>query len=257
MVYDLGGKRALVTGASAGIGAELARQLAPRVGEIWLLARDAKRLDALAAELPIPAHVVPCDLANAEARATTIAELERANIDILVNNAGVGRSGPIAKNPWPKIETVLDVNITALTHLTWALVPGMLERGHGAVLNVGSTAGIRPIPHLNVYAATKAYVDHFSRALAWELRHTGVGISLLLPSTTATEFFDRGEIPLQRPNGFVDSAATVATAGVDAIARQRAVATPGWKVGLLARALRWLPSGIVNRASDSVFSENR
>ena len=124
-----------------------------------------------------------------------------------------------------------------------------------AVLNVGSTAGIRPIPHLSVYAATKAYVDHFSRALAWELRNTGVGISLLLPSTTATEFFDRGEIPLQRPSGFVDSAATVATAGVSAVERQRVVATPGWKVGLLARALRWLPSSIVNRSSDSVFKE--
>jgi short-subunit dehydrogenase len=185
---------ALVTGASSGIGAALARELARRGHDLVLTARGEAPMAALAAELRglgASATLMPADLAVI-GRATTLAdELAAAGveIDVLVNNAGLGAIGRFERIDPARHTEILQVNVTALTELTQALLPGMLARRRGRIVLVASTASFLPCPRMAVYAASKAYVRSFGEALAQELRGSGVTVNVLCPGTTATNFF--------------------------------------------------------------------
>jgi len=189
------GWTAVVTGASAGLGVEFARQLAPIVSRLVLVARRRERLETLASELraahpALAVEVEAADLGQISEVAALASRLQERAIDLLVNNAGLGDMGIFESSAWPRDEAMLRVNIDALTHLTHTLLPGMIARRRGAVINVGSVAGYLPIPTFAVYAATKAYVNSFSEALFWELHGTGVTITALCPGPVPTEFFE-------------------------------------------------------------------
>ncbi len=187
---------ALVTGASAGIGAEIARELARRGHGLVLVARRKDKLDELAAELreefDVDAVGVGCDLANAASRKrlpARIAALKLA-ISVLVNNAGFATGGPFAESDPDRELDQVRVLVEAPVALTSAFVPGMVARGSGAILNVASTAGMQPMPYSAGYSAAKAYVLAFSEALHHELRGAGVTVTALAPGPVSTEFWD-------------------------------------------------------------------
>lgn len=185
---------ALITGASAGLGRDFAHLFAADRHDVVLVARRRERLDKLADELQrsrgITAVVLAADLATPGA-ARQIAETARAEgrtIDYLVNNAGFGAVGAVAEQDPQRLADMLQVNITTLVELTRLLLPDMLARRQGRILNIGSTAGFQPGPFMATYYATKAFVNCFSEALAWELRGSGVTATLSCPGATDTEF---------------------------------------------------------------------
>jgi short-subunit dehydrogenase len=184
---------ALVTGASSGIGADLAQVLVERGHDVVLAARSEGKLRELAAKLGAGgarAEVARVDLAEAGASEKLVQELGERGlaIDVLVNNAGLGHRGKFAESDPVRVREQIMVNMLALTELTRALVPGMLSRGRGRVLNIGSTAGFMPGPGMAVYYATKAYVMSYSEALAFELQGTPVTVTCACPGPTATGF---------------------------------------------------------------------
>lgn len=183
--------RALITGASSGLGAEFARQLAPHAAELILVARRSELLEQVKNNLAGQKAHVTCfvaDLGNDAGRASLMAFLDQNGLkpDLLVNNAGLGDYGPFATSPEEKTRLQIDLNITALTMLTHALLPRM--EGHGGVLNVSSLASTLPMPELAVYAASKSYVTSFSEALAIELAPRGITVTCVCPGPTPTNF---------------------------------------------------------------------
>lgn len=178
---------ALVTGASAGIGLEIARILSAD-HDLVLVARRKERLQALADELDGNHRVEACDLTDKDARRELVERLVDVPIEVLVNNAGFGSTGPFWTNDADGEVRQVELNVTALTDLCRRLLPGMVARGRGRILNIGSTAGFQPGPYMSVYFATKAYVISFSQALAHELRGTGVTVTVHCPGATASEF---------------------------------------------------------------------
>jgi short-subunit dehydrogenase len=190
---------ALITGASAGIGSEFARQLAAMGHNVTLVARRRERLDELAHDLQnrhgVTAAVHAADLGDASARHELI-EAVRAggkHVAALVNNAGFGSFGRFQTMPKDRELAMVELNVVALTELTGAFVPAMVERGAGAILNVGSTAGFQPMPGNVTYAATKAYVNSFSEGLHHDLAGTGVSCTVLCPGPVRTEFVDSAD----------------------------------------------------------------
>ena len=201
----LDGCNALITGASAGIGCEFARQLAGRARSLILVARREERLAELRDELQqqhpkINVRIQKADLADAVQLKELIAWLDRekVEVDLLVNNAGLGDLGPFAMSDPIRNEQMMLVNVVALTLLTRHLLPRMIARQHGGILNVSSSAGFLPIPGDAVYAATKAYVTSFSEALRAELRGTGVSVCALCPGPVRTEFQEVASRPGRR-----------------------------------------------------------
>ena len=185
---------ALVTGASSGIGTALARELAQHGHNLVLTARRVAPMEALAAQLRAlgaVATVIPADLSKPGAAVTLAHDIaERGlDIDILVNNAGLGALGRFDRMDPGRIGDMLQINIVALTELTRLLLPAMVARGHGRIMLVSSVAGFQPGPRMAVYFATKAYVTSLGEALAYELRRTGVSVTVLCPGATDTEFF--------------------------------------------------------------------
>src|SRR5256714_646058 len=196
------GCTALITGASAGIGREFARQLASRARTLVLVARREQRLSKLRDELrnrnaQLNVHVRGVDLCDKSQIDELVHWLQENKIDIdfLINNAGLGDYGSFATSPPERNNEILQVNVVALTALTRALLPQMVSRKHGAILNVSSSAGFLPIPGMNVYAASKAYVNSFSEALRAELLDTGVTVTALCPGPVHTEFGDAAKRP--------------------------------------------------------------
>jgi hypothetical protein len=195
VTLDFRGKTALVTGASAGLGREMARILARDVDTLVLTARRQDRLDELAAELrqfrsELRVHVRAVDLADRVATGAMLDGLaaEGIDVDILINNAGYGVYGLFEKNDWSKLEGMLELNMISATFLLHRLIPGMVKRGFGAILNVGSTAGMVEMPGFAGYGATKAYFNHLSEAIRGELSGTGVVLTALCPGPVETEF---------------------------------------------------------------------
>jgi short-subunit dehydrogenase len=184
---------ALVTGASSGIGADLARQLAQDGHDLVLASRTVAPMQTLADELKAQgatATIIATDLSKAGAAAVLVKEIEERGltIEVLVNNAGLGANGRFDSTDPTRNGEMLQVNVVALTELTRLLLPGMLSRGHGRVLLVASTAGFQPGPNMAVYCATKAYVLSLGEAIAYELRGSGVTLTTLCPGATATNF---------------------------------------------------------------------
>ncbi|HEX8296728.1 MAG TPA: SDR family oxidoreductase [Chthoniobacteraceae bacterium] len=245
------GCTALVTGASSGLGEEFARQLAPHARSLILVARRLDRLEALRAELQRPGLTVHChavDLADAEQTEAFLAELAARGerVTFLINNAGVGDHGFFQQSEWSRVEAMLQVNITALTRLTHALLPELVRAKRGAILNVSSIASLLPLPKMAVYAASKAYVTSFSEALRGELRATGVTVTAVCPGPVNTEFFHIAERPnsgerMRTPEFFKVPAAEVAREALDAVARDRARVIPGWLVWAAMSAVALVP----------------
>ena len=240
---------ALVTGASSGIGLELATLLARDRHDLVLVARGRDRLEGvargLAEEFGIRATVLPADLARSEAPEEIARELSARGIavDVLVNDAGFGLLGPFAGAPLDRVLAMIQVNITALTHLTRVLLPGMLERRRGRILNLASTAAFQAGPLMAVYYATKAYVLSFSEALGNETSGTGVTVTAFCPGPTLTEFQKSAgmtETALFR-GPLVMDAATAARAGYAGMRRGDRVVIPGVANRILVQALRVTP----------------
>lgn len=243
---------ALVTGASAGIGREIARILA-RDHDLILTARREPELRALAAELaPAACHVFPVDLADPTAPRRLVDSTRAAGltINVLVNNAGFGDHGPFAGADLAKMLRMIQVNITALTELTGLLLPGMLARKDGRILNVGSVAGFQPGPLMAVYYATKAFVNSFSEALANEVAGSGATVTCLAPGATESEFDSAAGMTPRRARAFnaVADARSVAEAGVRAMMRGKRLVVTGLRNRLLIFAERLTPRGMVINA---------
>jgi short-subunit dehydrogenase len=229
------GSTCLVTGASSGIGTEFARQLAARGHGVFLVARREDRLRALAQEISaahgVRAEFAVADLADvAEAEALPAkAAAQGLEIEVLVNNAGFTTVGDVHRNPDRQLGMVR-VNVEALVALTSALLPGMVERGRGTVVNVASTTAFQPIPVQAVYAATKAFVLSFSEAVAAELKGTGVTMTALCPGPVPSEFVEAGGFKKgvdELPSLFWTSAESVARAGIEGAEKGRRVVVPG------------------------------
>src|ERR1700751_323822 len=186
---------ALVTGASSGIGAEFAKQLSADGYEVILLARRVERMQALAAELSGPSHVIACDLAGEAASVAAKVADAGLQVDVLVNNAGFGTHGRFIEMDAAREAEEVRLNCEALVTLTHAFLPGMLERRRGGVINVASAAGMQPLPYEAVYAATKAFARSFTDALAMELRGTGVRVLCVNPGPVPTEFQRVADLP--------------------------------------------------------------
>lgn len=244
----------LVTGASSGIGLELARCFAAEGSKLILVSRKRDALNALAEELhrtyKTHAEVLPADLAEPAAPARIFSYLESTGtkVDVLVNNAGFGMKGSFARLSLQRQLECVQVNLTALTHLTGLFLPGMLERRRGGVLNVASTASFQPGPGMAVYYATKAYVLSFSEALAEEVAGTGVTVSVLCPGPTATNFFCEGG---NKPSRFFEKAAMpadkVARMGYDAFRRGRVTRVAGLSNSVMAFSTRFAPRALTRK----------
>jgi hypothetical protein len=256
---------ALVTGASGGIGEEFAKLLASKGCDLVLAARSGDKLSRLAESLAaahrIRAHALPIDLSAASSAAQVRAFLESKSlsVDILVNNAGFATFGPFAESDLDTELAQIQLNITTLTQLTRHLLPPMIRRGKGRILNVASTAAFQPGPMMAVYYATKAYVLSFSEALANELQGTGVTSTCLCPGPTTTGFNERAKLGtggmLSKKSVMMD-AATVARRGYDGMMKGRRLVIPGLLNKVLAHATRMgtrgLSASIVRRIMDGI-----
>ncbi len=247
----LDGCHALITGASAGLGAEFARQLAPRAASLILLARRHERLEELRAELvgqhpQLQVHVHALDLAKHKSIAELCDWLEQESLtpDFLINNAGSGDRGPFATSDFKRLNQMMQVNVVSLTLLTRKLLPAMMRAKRGAVLNVSSSASFLPIPDMGVYAATKAFVTSFTEALRAEVRSHGITVSALCPGPVHTEFDKVAARTEDRkkaaPEFTYVAPEEVVRDALDGIERARAIVIPGlaMKIGMsLARAM--------------------
>lgn len=248
---------ALVTGASSGIGLELARLHARRGGDLILVARRLDRLESLAADVE-RAHgatstCIQLDLSESDAPARLHADIRRRaiRVDYLVNNAGFGAIGRFDELDWASQAAMIQVNVTSLAALTHLFLGDMLARASGRILNVASVAGFVPGPFQAMYYATKAFVVSFSEALDAELRATGVTVTALCPGMTDTEFFEAAGMEGSRATAFArQSAADVARIGYDGMLRGKRVVVPGLSNKLLVHgALKLLPRRLTTSLS--------
>ena len=243
---------ALITGASAGLGVEFAHLLAKDHNNVVLVARSEDKLQQLAADLEkrygIKAHVFASDLSLPGAAQALVESLRLADlkIDVLINNAGFGTNGKFHENPAEQEFAMLQVNVVALAQLTRLLLPGMVARGYGKVLNVASTAAFQPGPHMAGYFASKAYVLSLSEALAYELKDTGVSVTALCPGPTQTEFIERAGMKESLLFTLSKSSAKkVAQVGYQAMQRGEATVIPGLHNWALAQTVRFTPRKVV------------
>lgn len=241
---------AVVTGASSGIGADIARELAARGHGVTLVARREGKLNDLADELSgeVRVEVIGCDVADPAARADLLAEVGRRGLtaDILVNNAGVGTIGAVAEST-PEAEIAqVRVNVEAVIDLCTRAVQQMVPRGSGAILNVGSTAGFQPFPGQAGYAATKAFVRSYTEGLRGELAGTGVAVTALHPGPVRTEFLQTAGMDERTfadafPKFMWVPSRTVARAGVDGLADGRGEVIPGVPNQISTRLFEYMP----------------
>jgi short-subunit dehydrogenase len=238
---------ALITGASSGLGADFARLFAADGYDLVLVARREDKLRELAAELKVKSTIIAADLSQHDAAAYVVGRLVNVEIDALVNNAGLGFAGAFVDIDLEKELEMIHVNIVALTQLTKLLLPPMVKRGRGRILNVASTASFQPGPLMAVYYATKAYVLSFSEALAEELRKTGVTVTALCPGPTATGFAAVANVGATRLFSMMPpmKSMSAARAGYEGMKRGRRVVVPGLKNKLLAESVRFTPRRLV------------
>ncbi len=251
--------RALVTGASSGIGAAFARALRTRGERLILTARRADRLEALARDLGGEAAcaVIPVDLAHPEGPGRLQAEIERRglSVDLLVNNAGSGDTGRFHEEPIERLTGMIDLNARSLVEITRRFLPAMVERRRGRIVNVVSNAAFQPVPYLTVYAATKSLALSFTEGLATELRGSGVQIQALCPGLTDTEFFSTArtgerllvnKLPRMTPEAVVEASLRGLSGG-----RLRVVA--GFSNRMLAHLVRISPRGLATRGASELY----
>jgi uncharacterized protein len=227
-------RAAIVTGASSGIGEEFARILVGRGHQVVLVARSADRLEEIAARLGGQAHPLPADLSQRSERASLLDRVTALGLtpDILVNNAGLSTLGLVAESDPEKELNLVEVDVAAVVDLCSRILPGMVERHRGAVLNVASMAAFGPLPGQAAYGAAKAFVLSYSHSLRGELNGTGVSVTALCPGPVDTGFgeaagFTKEEAESALPRVMWVPAADVAQAGIDGLAGGKAVVVPG------------------------------
>lgn len=248
-----------MTGASSGIGVELARQLAARGTSLVLVARSTGRLEELAAEVRerhgVEVEVLTADLADAAQLATVEARVAAAAgaVDLLVNNAGYGFNGIFGEIPVDDEDAEIRVNVIALTRLCHAAIGRMRSAGGGGILNVSSTASFQPGPGSAVYSATKAYVSSFSQALYEENRGHNISVTALCPGLTRTEFQERGGYSVSVPDLLWQEADEVARTGLDAVSDDRAIVVAGWHNKSLQVVSRLAPLSLSRMAAARVY----
>lgn len=253
--------RALITGASSGLGREFARQLASRAQLLVLVARRGDRLEQLREELrathpDLQVEIRPTDLAKEGEIRDLLdwAEREKFAISLLINNAGLGDLGAFASADPEKLDQMMLVNMVGLTRLTRGLLPGMIARQlGGAILNVSSSAGFLPLANFAVYAATKAYVTSFSEALRVELRGSGIGVTALCPGPVRTEFTEVARRSQEEselgPEFIYVAVEDVVSAGLRGVERDRALIIPGWAMKAGMAIVRLTPMPVLRLAS--------
>lgn len=260
-------RTALITGASAGIGAALARVFAAEGFNLVLTARRADRLEALASELcsahGCAVHVVVADLADPGAPAQIFADVAAAGIhvDALVNNAGYGLTGSFIDSSWHAHRDFVQVMVTAVAELTYRFLPGMIDRRSGWIINVASVAGlVPPTAGHTLYGASKSLVTKFSEALAAEVARDGVHVTALCPGFTYSEFHDvngmRAKVS-RMPRWVWLDAGQVAREGYDAVMRGQVVCVNGWVYRALIQAVRYAPQWLVRIVSRRVAGSYR
>ncbi|WP_018290456.1 SDR family oxidoreductase [Verrucomicrobium sp. 3C] len=264
------GCSAWITGASSGLGAEFARQLAPEVACLVLTARREERLRKLAEEIrqshrKVQIIVAPADLAAPEGIEAVIdlLETERVEVDLLVNNAGVGDFGLFYRADFGRLRDMLDLNVKSFTLLLWWLLPRMIRRDKGCIINIGSIAGLRPLPYYSAYAATKAYVHSLSHGLEWELAGTGVTLTEVCPAAVATEFFGNAA---RRPEDLKEiggppfmwtAPEKVVRCSLEAARRGKSRVTPGLLPALCAAIFSYVPLSLLGIVYRTILSEKR
>ncbi|GIW43229.1 MAG: dehydrogenase [Candidatus Binatia bacterium] len=249
-------KKALVTGASAGIGAAFAQQLARRGYDLVLVARDKKRLDARAQSLQkeygVKVDVLAADLTRPE-QCARVEKVAADGLDLLVNNAGFGTFGEFARLDIEREEEEIRLNVVALVRLTHAGLRGMILKNRGAIINVSSLASFQPMPYNATYGATKAYVTSFTEALAEELRGTNIRVQALCPGFTRTEFQARAGLSVSRvPSLLWMSADEVVDASLAALEKGQVVVVPGATYKAMALATGWVPRLVTRRIAGMV-----
>lgn len=260
METRLQGQRALITGASSGLGADFARQLAAHGCHLVLVARREDRLNALAAELRakhgIQAEVIALDLGQPDAAQTLFDRLKTAGltVDVLVNNAGFGIYGRFAEQDWARNHEMLALNMVTLTQLTHLYVKDMLTRNHGYILNVASIGGYSPTPLYSTYSATKSYVLDFSDAVAYELRGTGVSVTCVSPGVTKTEFLAvSGQTPTLYQRLSMMTSEVVVKQSIDAMLKRRRSFVTGILNALMIWSLRLTPRFLQIRIAEQIM----
>ncbi|MBO0779579.1 MAG: SDR family oxidoreductase [Ktedonobacteraceae bacterium] len=257
-MFDFQGKTALITGASTGIGATFARVLAARGVNLLLTARSEDKLQALAAECAVKhqirTHVLPVDLGQEGAALQLAQNIQQSDlqIDILVNNAGFATHGYFETLSPARDHEQAILNIVSIVDLTHALIPAMLERGEGVIINVSSTAAFQPVPYMAVYGASKAFVLSFSEALWAEYRKRGLRVLALCPGSTATPFFDVVGAEEARVGGTRMPEQVVATA-LRAIEQGRNSVVDGFANTLQTLSPRFIPRQITAQISERLM----
>lgn len=251
---------AVVTGASSGLGALFARRLAERGHPVVLTGRDGARLAAIGEEVRratgVAVDPVVADLATADGVDALLALLADRDVEVLVNNAGFGTHGRFGQVPAAREATLIAVDVAALVRLTHGLLPGMLARGRGTILNVASTIAFQPAPYQAVYGGAKAFVLSFSQALGEETRGSGVSVTALCPGPTRTGFVDALEsdfstVPVY---GRLADPGPVVDAGLAALDRGRPVVVPGLRNRLLATGARFVPGRLLTRMTGRMLA---
>lgn len=246
MIDTYNDRWALITGASSGIGAEFASQLAGRGMHLILVARRKDKMTELATELNTRhgtrCHVVAIDLSDPEASRRLFEEIGRldVNVELLINNAGIGLIGQIESTTPEDVRRLLHVNLLTLADLTYRVLPGMLQRGHGAIINVSSQAAFQPVAFMATYAASKSFILHFSEALWAEVRSRGVTVTALCPGVTRTDFFDKAGAPGWLEKHTSTAPPKVVKAALRAMEKRKQFVVPGWRNYLLTILVRFM-----------------
>ena len=255
---------ALITGATSGIGRALAERFAQDGHGLILVARNETRLATARRDLEtaydVPVSECPLDLTDPDAPQTLLHHLtiENVDVDALVNNAGFATYGPFAERDIEPQLGMIQLHVHALTQLTHRLLPRMIERGRGRILNVASTAAFQPGPGMAVYFATKAYVLSFSEALHKEVRTQGITVTVLCPGPTSTEFFARASMERSGLTSklLVMEVGPVADAGYRGLMNGKRVVVPGWKNKLSAFLARRAPQRLVLALSERLVGRD-
>jgi short-subunit dehydrogenase len=260
--FSTKGCTALITGATAGLGAEFAKQLAPVAARLILVGRREERLGELSASLKksfpslrLDTHKADLSLSSERLNLSSWIIREQIPVNLLINNAGLGDLGTFDTAEWERIAPMLEVNVTALTHLTHLLLPMLRAQSPSGILNVSSVAGFYPLPEMAVYAATKAYVTSFSEALRMELAPEGIHVTALCPGPVPTEFFDvagrNGETIRAMERTHPSLASTpelVVRQALRGLERDKPGVIPNPLLALLVRGSRLLPFPLIREA---------
>ena len=247
-------KKALVTGASSGIGASFAQQLSAAGTDLVVVARNEQKLNELKADLSSSVEVLVADLADPAELARVEQRLEVGDIDLLVNNAGFGENGPFLSHERDVESQMVAVNITALQRLMHAGAAPMVAAGSGAIINIASVAAFVAAPNSATYAATKSFVLSLSEGLASELAPKGVTVTCVCPGLTRTEFQDRGGYDVSKmPDAAWQTADEVVSASLDAARDGKRVLVPGVQNKLLVGATKTMPAPLLRKLAESFF----